>query len=182
VTDQAVRRCFGSSRRNRRNAGCQEFLELGKARKHNLDLLCERALSALRAGERPGEPAAYRRTWRIRCPLLYMSVDLRANRVLMALDGDDLALLSPYLKEVSLRPGQILQEQEALVEEVYFPLNSVISLISVMEGGDQAAGARLDRVPSRRRRARPGGIGEHHLRVLRGHPPSRSHAVFTSSR
>jgi hypothetical protein len=113
-----------------------------------------------------------------RRPLLYMSVDLRANRVLMALDGDDLALLSPYLKEVSLRPGQILQEQEALVEEVYFPLNSVISLISVMEGGDQAAGARLDQVPSRpRRRARPGGIGEHRLRVLRGHPPSRSHTV-----
>jgi CRP-like cAMP-binding protein len=74
-----------------------------------------------------------------------MSVDRRANLLLMALDGDDFALLSPHLKEVSLRQGQILQEQEALVEEVYFPLNGVISLISVMEGGELVETATVGR-------------------------------------
>jgi CRP-like cAMP-binding protein len=74
-----------------------------------------------------------------------MSVDRRASRLLMALDGADLALLSPHLKEVSLRQGQILQEQEALVEEVYFPLNGVVSLISVMEGGEVVETAAVGR-------------------------------------
>jgi CRP-like cAMP-binding protein len=74
-----------------------------------------------------------------------MSVDGRANRLLMALDGDDFALLSPHLKEISLRQGQILQEQEALVEEVYFPLNGVISLVSVMEGGELVETATVGR-------------------------------------
>jgi hypothetical protein len=74
-----------------------------------------------------------------------MTFDLRANRLLMALDGGDFALLSPHLKEVSLRQGQILQEQEALVEEVYFPLNGVISLISVLEGGELIETATIGR-------------------------------------
>jgi len=46
---------------------------------------------------------------------------------------------------VPLRQGQILQEQEALVEEVYFPLNGVLSLISVMAGGELVETATVGR-------------------------------------
>jgi CRP-like cAMP-binding protein len=74
-----------------------------------------------------------------------MRGDPRTNRLLRALDGADFALLSPHLKQVPLRQGQILQEQEALVEEVYFPLNGVLSLISVMAGGELVETATVGR-------------------------------------
>jgi CRP-like cAMP-binding protein len=74
-----------------------------------------------------------------------MRGDPRTNRLLRALDGADFALLSPHLKHVPLRQGQILQEQEALVEEVYFPLNGVLSLISVMAGGELVETATVGR-------------------------------------
>jgi CRP-like cAMP-binding protein len=46
----------------------------------------------------------------------------RANRLLQTLDEADFALIAPHLQRVSLAQGQVLQEQEARVEEVYFPL------------------------------------------------------------
>jgi CRP-like cAMP-binding protein len=60
----------------------------------------------------------------------------RANRLLQTLDEADFALIAPHLQRVSLAQGQVLQEQEARVEEVYFPLRGVVSLISVMQGGE----------------------------------------------
>jgi CRP-like cAMP-binding protein len=65
-----------------------------------------------------------------------MNANQLSNRLLMSLEGADLALLTPHTREVSLRQGEIVQEQEALVERVYFPLDCVISLISVMKGGE----------------------------------------------
>jgi CRP-like cAMP-binding protein len=65
-----------------------------------------------------------------------MDLDPRTNRLLMILDQADFDLLAPHLRLVSLVHGQVLQEQEARIEEVYFLLSGVVSLISVMEGGD----------------------------------------------
>jgi CRP-like cAMP-binding protein len=65
-----------------------------------------------------------------------MDVAPRTNRLLRTLDEADFGLLAPHLQVVSLTQGKVLQEQEARVEQVYFPLSGVVSLISVMEGGD----------------------------------------------
>jgi CRP-like cAMP-binding protein len=65
-----------------------------------------------------------------------MDVAPRTNRLLRTLDEADFGLLAPHLQVVSLTQGKVLQEQEARVEQVYFPLSGVVSLISVMIGGD----------------------------------------------
>ncbi|MEB3281576.1 MAG: Crp/Fnr family transcriptional regulator [Lyngbya sp.] len=57
------------------------------------------------------------------------------NRLLAALPEEDFQRIAPYLIEVSLSLGQILQEPREKVETVYFPTNSMISLVSIMEDG-----------------------------------------------
>jgi CRP-like cAMP-binding protein len=59
-----------------------------------------------------------------------------SNRLLSAVAGGDFALLAPHLRDVRMMQGMVLQEQDAPIEYVYFPLSGVISLISVMESGD----------------------------------------------
>jgi CRP-like cAMP-binding protein len=60
----------------------------------------------------------------------------RANRLLGTLGDADFALLGPHLRNVELLQGTVLQEQEAPVEQVYFPLRGVVSLVSVLAGGE----------------------------------------------
>jgi CRP-like cAMP-binding protein len=54
-------------------------------------------------------------------------------------------LLDPHLRELPLIQGSVLQEQEAPVEQVYFPLAGVISLMSVLEAGDKVETAMVGR-------------------------------------
>ncbi len=61
-----------------------------------------------------------------------------ANRLLFALEPDDLAYLQPYLEMVSLRRGQIICEAGAALHHAYFPHDAVISLVTVMENGSTA--------------------------------------------
>jgi CRP-like cAMP-binding protein len=58
------------------------------------------------------------------------------NRLLTALDPDDIALLAPNLRSVPMAPGAVLHEPDAPVGQVYFPLSGAISLLSVMQGGN----------------------------------------------
>jgi CRP-like cAMP-binding protein len=74
-----------------------------------------------------------------------MNLDPPANRLLMSLDKADFALLVPHLRTVPLVQGQVLQEQETRVEQVYFPLSGVVSLISVMQGGEVVETATIGR-------------------------------------
>jgi CRP-like cAMP-binding protein len=67
------------------------------------------------------------------------------NRLLKGLDPADFALLGQHLWQVPLLQGLVLQEQEAPVEQVYFPLSGVISLISVLEGGAMVETAMVGR-------------------------------------
>jgi CRP-like cAMP-binding protein len=67
------------------------------------------------------------------------------NRLLSELRHDDYGLIAPYLREVPLTRGLLLQEQEAPVEKVYFPIIGVISLISVMERGEVVETAMVGR-------------------------------------
>jgi CRP-like cAMP-binding protein len=69
----------------------------------------------------------------------------RRNRLLAALPLADLALLTPYLKEVSLEQGTVLQEQGERIEEVYFTHEGMISLLAVMRQGDAIETATVGR-------------------------------------
>jgi CRP-like cAMP-binding protein len=71
------------------------------------------------------------------------SLILSPNRLLSAIGAHD--LLALHLRDVPLMQGMVLQEQEAPVEHVYFPLSGVISLISVMENGDMVQTAMVGR-------------------------------------
>jgi CRP-like cAMP-binding protein len=58
------------------------------------------------------------------------------NGLLAVLEPSDLALLHPHMRRLPLITGAILQEQEAPVEQIYFPLSGLISLNAVMEAGE----------------------------------------------
>src|SRR5580693_2663732 len=58
------------------------------------------------------------------------------NRLLASLAGPDLALLARQFRRVALDAGAILQEVEAEVEWVYFPLSGAVSLLAVTRGGE----------------------------------------------
>jgi CRP-like cAMP-binding protein len=58
------------------------------------------------------------------------------NRLLAALEPPDLALLSPALKVINHRQGDVLTEAGDPVEQIYFPLGGMISLLAVMENGN----------------------------------------------
>ena len=64
--------------------------------------------------------------------------DHRANRLLFAMPPDDLAYLEPHLEIVSLRKGQVIYEAGETLHHDYFPHDTVISLIAVMEKGSTA--------------------------------------------
>ena len=57
------------------------------------------------------------------------------NRLLAALSPSDYSVLQPYLKEVPLDVGAVLQDPGERIQYVYFPLSGMISLLSVMRDG-----------------------------------------------
>ncbi len=60
------------------------------------------------------------------------------NRLLATLDADVRARLLPSLELVTLPLGKVLYESDALPRHVYFPVDSIISLLYVMESGASA--------------------------------------------
>src|SRR5215831_10631531 len=71
--------------------------------------------------------------------------DKRENQLLAALDPTDYALLRPHLSTACFARGAMLQEQEAPVVQVYFPLSGLVSLVSVMEDGHEIETAVIGR-------------------------------------
>jgi CRP-like cAMP-binding protein len=67
------------------------------------------------------------------------------NRLLTALDPDELALLSPHAKRNHLKQGIVLQEAGDVIDTVYFPESGMISLLAVMEGGNAVETATIGR-------------------------------------
>src|SRR3954447_26419506 len=62
----------------------------------------------------------------------------RANRLLAALDVDDLARLELHLEAVQLAAGRVLYESGETVRHAYFPHGCVVSLLAVLEDGGSA--------------------------------------------
>lgn len=60
------------------------------------------------------------------------------NRILAALAEEAQERIFPYLEEVTLPLGKVLYEPGDKMEYVYFPTNSIVSLLYVMESGSSA--------------------------------------------
>lgn len=62
-------------------------------------------------------------------------VEDRGNRLLSALPAKEFDLLRPHLKRVSLWRSQPLINPDEHIPRVYFPINALASLVTVMEDG-----------------------------------------------
>lgn len=67
------------------------------------------------------------------------------NRLLAALPSEDRGLLAPHLSTVDLEKGRLLYDPGDLVEQVYFPNDCVISLMTLMENGAAIESATIGR-------------------------------------
>jgi hypothetical protein len=67
------------------------------------------------------------------------------NGLLAALEPFDFALLHAHLRQLPLTAGAILQEEEAPVDQIYFPLSGLVSLVAVMETGEVVETAAVGR-------------------------------------
>jgi CRP-like cAMP-binding protein len=59
------------------------------------------------------------------------------NLLLAALPASDYALLAAHLADVTLPPGSLLQDRGEKIRYVYFPRSGMISLIVVMQNGEE---------------------------------------------
>jgi len=63
---------------------------------------------------------------------------LQRNHLLDVLPKSDLDRLMPHLKLVSLSLGEVLYESDIVLHHVFFPIDSIVSLLSVMSDGSSA--------------------------------------------
>jgi CRP-like cAMP-binding protein len=59
------------------------------------------------------------------------------NRILRQLPADELKSVHPWLTPMQLRSNTLLQEQGDAIDHICFPLSGMISLLSVMQSGEQ---------------------------------------------
>jgi CRP-like cAMP-binding protein len=65
------------------------------------------------------------------------SQHLVKNRILRQLSADELKSVQPWLTPMDLRSSVVLHESGQPIERVYFPLSGMISLLAVMQSGEQ---------------------------------------------
>ncbi|MBS9404819.1 Crp/Fnr family transcriptional regulator [Halomonas sp. TRM85114] len=61
--------------------------------------------------------------------------DFQKNSLLGSLEEDELSRILPDLEKVNLTLGEALSESGGVMSHVYFPLDSIVSLLCVMEDG-----------------------------------------------
>jgi CRP-like cAMP-binding protein len=66
------------------------------------------------------------------------TITLQRNHLLAVLPKSDLDRLTPHLKLVSLTLGEVLYESDIVLQHVFFPIDSIVSLLSVMSDGASA--------------------------------------------
>jgi CRP-like cAMP-binding protein len=69
----------------------------------------------------------------------------RGNRLLAAVPGEELERLRPHMEEIRLESGAVLTDAQQPFTYVYFPHDSVVSLVSLMEDGRIAETATVGR-------------------------------------
>jgi CRP-like cAMP-binding protein len=67
------------------------------------------------------------------------------NRLLESLPAEDYGLVAPYLGPVDLERGRLLYDPGDRIDIVYFPLDGVISLMTLMENGAAIESATIGR-------------------------------------
>lgn len=63
---------------------------------------------------------------------------IRMNHLLAALPVEELSLLEPDMKAVSLHLGDVIYESGEQLEFIYFPTTAIISLLYIMQNGSTA--------------------------------------------
>src|SRR6266404_9467727 len=92
-----------------------------------------------------------------------------SNKLLAALPRTDFQLLAPYLTRPQLAEGTVLHEPGGEVDEVYFPLSGMISLVVVMSDGKAIETATVGREGVV---GAMSGLGQHHILGARYRPTS----------
>jgi hypothetical protein len=59
------------------------------------------------------------------------------NRILRQLSADELKSIQPWLTLVQLRANTVLHKSGSPLGQIYFPLSGMISLLAVMQSGEQ---------------------------------------------
>jgi CRP-like cAMP-binding protein len=59
------------------------------------------------------------------------------NRILRQLSADELKSVQPWLTPMALRSGVVVHESGQSLVQVYFPLSGMISMLAVMQSGEQ---------------------------------------------
>jgi CRP-like cAMP-binding protein len=67
------------------------------------------------------------------------------NRLLVSLPPEDFGLVAPNLAQVDLERGRLLYDPGDRIDTVYFPLDGVISLMTLMENGAAIESATIGR-------------------------------------
>jgi CRP-like cAMP-binding protein len=62
----------------------------------------------------------------------------KQNQLLASLSADTLTRISPYLESVSMPMGWVVHESGSLLNHLYFPTTSIVSLLQVMTSGSTA--------------------------------------------
>ncbi|OUL28865.1 Crp/Fnr family transcriptional regulator [Nostoc sp. 106C] len=70
---------------------------------------------------------------------------LMQNRLLAKVSHEELNALSPHLKKVSLSHGQAIILPNEPITDIYFPLNALLSLVTVMEDGSMVESGSVGR-------------------------------------
>jgi CRP-like cAMP-binding protein len=70
---------------------------------------------------------------------------LSQNRLLASLASEELTALQPHMEQVSLSHGQSIVLPYEPIPFVYFPLNSLLSLVTVMEDGSTVEAGAIGR-------------------------------------
>jgi CRP-like cAMP-binding protein len=70
-------------------------------------------------------------------------LELSKNRILAGLPAEDIATLALQLNLVELEKGRIIDDVGDAVTHVYFPNNCVISIMTLMEGGEAIESATI---------------------------------------
>jgi len=61
---------------------------------------------------------------------------MHQNRLLAALPADARSRLLPHLQLVELRQGEVIHEIGEKIHHVYFPIDSIVSIMAILESGD----------------------------------------------
>ena len=64
--------------------------------------------------------------------------EVQQNQLLAALSSAERTRLEPHLQLVQMRLGEVIYEPGNLLRYVYFPVNSIVSLLYVLEDGSSA--------------------------------------------